>query len=224
MIRFATLLLMTSFASSANAQFSSPFAKNNATAPAAGTAAVATPPDGAAQDALMQRFIIAQTRSMQAQTLFAKAFGLADQVQLLEAEQLALSSGSVDVKGINRATSVTTDAQALIDTKLAAEPALSAESKLHYSEGLVSLLLAVNETRLLVTEASAFANGLRSGNAVQVAMMARKMAVGAWIAKATPGHAKNLYASTKSAFTFAKRAKVKTPPNADSMLDSLTAL
>lgn len=222
MIRIATLLLLAGFATSASAQFSNPFAKKAPEA-AGGEPVAAVPANAIAQDALMQRFIGAQSRSMQAQTAFARAFGLADQVQLLEAEQLALSSGSVDVKGVNRTTSVTTDAQAAIDAKQAGEPALSEESKVHYAQGLAALLLAVNETRLLVTDAAAFANNLRSGNPLQIAMMARKLMVGAWIVKATPGHAKNLYSSTKSAFTFAKRAKIKTPPDADSMLDSLAA-
>lgn len=206
-------------ASPAHAQFSNPLKQVSGTTSAAATKTAA--PDGVAQDALVQHFLSAQGKSLQAQLSFAKAFGLADQVQLLEAERVALSSGSVNVDGMKKARSVTDGAQSAIDAKQAEKPALNEEARGHYSQGLSNLLLAVTETRPLVTEAASFATGLSNGNAMQIAMMGRKLVAGAWVAKETPGYAKGLYGSTKAAFTYARHSKVEIPGNADSLLSDL---
>jgi hypothetical protein len=180
-----------------------------------------TPPDAAAQDALVQRFARSQGYSVDAQIAFAEAFGLSDQVKLLEAERIAMSSGAADVSKMKKTQSVTENAQAAIDARLAEEPKLNDEARGHYADGLVSLLQAVNEGRSLPAEASSFSNGIAGGNALQIATLSRKMAAGAWVAKEVPGYVKGLYSSSKQAMTFARSNKVKLPPNADSMLDNL---
>ena len=70
------------------------------------SASSAAAPDEAAQEALVRRFVSSQSHSLQAQTSFARAFGLAEQVQLLEAERQALSSGSVCVDAMKKSVSV----------------------------------------------------------------------------------------------------------------------
>ena len=190
-----------------------------ATGTSSSTSAAA--PDEAAQEALVRRFVSSQSHSLQAQTSFARAFGLAEQVQLLEAERQALSSGSVNVDAMKKSVSVSEAAQAAIDERQAAQPELNAESKQHYAEGLVSLLASAAEAQKLSGEASGFAAGMKNLGATQMATVGRKLAAGAWVAKESPGFIKGLYGSTKSAVTFAKKSKVKVPSNADSMLDSL---
>jgi len=185
------------------------------------SSASAAAPDEAAQEALVRRFVSSQSHSLQAQTSFARAFGLAEQVQLLEAERQALSSGSVNVDAMKKSVSVSEAAQAAIDERQAAQPELNAESKQHYAEGLVSLLASAAEAQKLSGEASGFAAGMKNLGATQMATVGRKLAAGAWVAKESPGFIKGLYGSTKSAVTFAKKSKVKVPSNADSMLDSL---
>ena len=158
---------------------------------------------------------------MSCATSFAKAFGLAEQVQLLEAERQALSSGSVSVDAMKKSVSVSEAAQAAIDERQAAQPELNAESKQHYAEGLVSLLASAAEAQKLGGEASNFTAGMKNLGATQMATVGRKLAAGAWVAKESPGFIQGLYGSTKSAVTFAKKSKVKVPSNADSMLDSI---
>lgn len=182
----------------------------------------AAAPDEASQEALVKRFVSSQTHSIQAQMAFARAFGLAEQVQLLEAERLALSSGSVNVDGMKKSVSVSESAQAAIDERIAAKPELSAEAKQHYADGLVSLVKAADDGRKLSTESQKFADGMRSLGATQLATLSRKLAAGAWIAKESPGYLKGLYSSSKSAMTFARASNVKVPDNADSMLDGLS--
>lgn len=184
-------------------------------------ASTAAAPDAAAQDALVQRFVSAQTKSLQAQAAFANAFGLAEQVQLLEAERQALSGGAVNVDAMKKTVSVSTAAQKAIDERLAAQPELNAESKKHYADGLVSLLASAVEARKLIEEASSFTSGMQSLGAMQMATMGRKLMAGVWVAKESPGFAKGLYSSTTAALTFAKKSKVKTPSNADALLDGL---
>ena len=83
------------------------------------SSASAAAPDEAAQEALVRRFVSSQSHSLQAQTSFARAFGLAEQVQLLEAERQALSSGSVNVDAMKKSVSVSEAAQAAIDERQA---------------------------------------------------------------------------------------------------------
>ena len=192
-----------------------------ATGTSSSSASSAAAPDEAAQEALVRRFVSSQSHSLQAQTSFARAFGLAEQVQLLEAERQALSSGSVSVDAMKKSVSVSEAAQAAINERQAAQPELNAESKQHYAEGLVSLLSSAAEAQKLGGEASNFTAGMKNLGATQLATVGRKLAAGAWVAKESPGFIQGLYGSTKSAVTFAKKSKVKVPSNADSMLDKL---
>lgn len=184
-------------------------------------ASAAGAPDEAAQDALVRRFVASQSHSLAAQTSFAKAFGLAEQVQLLEAERQALSSGAVDVSKMKKSVSVSEAAQAAIDERVAAQPELSAESKQYYTDGLVSLLASAAEGQKLSGEANNFASGMKNLGPAQLATVGRKLVAGAWVAKESPGYLKGLYDTSKSAMTFARASKIKVPGNADSMLDGL---
>jgi len=213
------LAIATAFTAPAHAQFGK--LKDLAGGGNTAASSSANVPDEAAQEALVRRFVSSQSHSLQAQTSFAKAFGLAEQVQLLEAERLALSSGSVNVDQIKKSVSVSEAAQAAIDERVAAKPELSAESKQHYAEGLVSLVASAADGQKLSGEASSFANGMKNLGATQLATVGRKLAAGAWVAKESPGYLKSLYSSSKAALTFAKASKIKVPGNAESMLDSL---
>lgn len=186
-------------------------------APAVATAA----PDEAAQDALVQRFSASQAHSLQAQMAFAKAFGLAEQVQLLEAERLALSSGSVNTDTLKKARSVSESVQIALDERQAQKPELSDEARAHYAEGLVAMLQSVAEARKLTMEASGFAASVKSLGPMQMALVGRKLMAGVWIAKESPGYVRGLYSSSKSAMTYARASKINVPANADSMLDAL---
>ena len=213
------LAIATAFAAPAHAQFGK--LKDLAGGGNTASSSSAKVPDEAAQEALVRRFVSSQSHSLQAQTSFAKAFGLAEQVQLLEAERMALSSGSVNVDQMKKSVSVSEAAQAAIDERVAAKPELSAESKQHYAEGLVSLVASAADGQKLSGEANNFASGMKNLGATQMATVGRKLAAGAWVAKESPGYLKGLYSSSKAALTFAKASKIKVPGNAESMLDSL---
>ena len=179
------LAIATTFAAPAHAQFGK--LKDLAGGGNSASAASAGAPDEAAQEALVRRFVSSQSHSIDAQTSFAKAFGLAEQVKLLEAERMALSSGSVNVDQMKKSVSVSEAAQAAIDERVAAQPELSAESKQHYTTGLVALVASAAEGQKLSGEASNFANGMKSLSGTQLVTVGRKLAAGAWVAKESPG-------------------------------------
>ena len=219
-IVFALVVAIATVAVPAHAQMSKLKGLIGGKSPASESSSAAIP-DEAAQEALVQRFITSQAHSLQAQSSFAKAFGLAEQVQLLEAERQALSSGSVELDQMKKSVSVSDSAQKAIDERMAAQPELSAEAKQHYIEGLVLLIKSADEGRKLSGEASTFASGMKSMGAAQLATLGRKLVAGAWVAKESPGYLKGLYSSSRSALTFARAAKIKVPGNADAMLDAL---
>jgi len=211
------LALASTFAAPAHAQFG----KLKELAGGGSSSSSSAAPSEADQEALVRRFAASQSHSLEAQTAFAKAFGLAEQVQLLEAERQALSSGSVNVDKIKKSVSVSDAAQAAIDERVAAKPELSAESKQHYTDGLIALAASAVEGQKLSGEASNFANGMKNLGATQLATVGRKLVAGAWVAKESPGYLKGLYSSSKAALTFARASKIKVPGNAESLLDTL---
>lgn len=185
------------------------------------TAGPSAAPSEASQEALVQRFVASQSHSMQAQEAFARAFGLAEMVQLLEAERLALSSGSVTTSTLEKSISVSERAQTALNERLAQQPELDAEARTHYTQGLVAMLLSLNEARQLSTDANAFASGMKSLNPMQMASLGRKLGAGVWIAKEAPGYVRGLYSGSKSAVTFARASNIDVPKDADSLLDQI---
>lgn len=185
------------------------------------SAASSAVPDAAAQDVLVQHFIASQGFSLGAQMDFLNAFGLKEQVQLLEAERTALSSGSVSTDALKKTVSVSEDAQKLINEKMAGKPQLDDEAKKHYAKGLVSLLAAGVEGRNMLSHAQKFTEGMKGAGAAQAAMLATKLPGGIWVAKESPGYVKGLLNSTKAAVDFARASGVDVPKNADAALDSL---
>ncbi|MBJ6984202.1 hypothetical protein [Luteimonas sp. MC1750] len=213
------ILLGTTLSMPAHAQFNKLRALAGGSSEAAAPAAAA--PDAAAQEALVQRFVASQSHSMQAQEAFARAFGLAEEVQLLEAERLALSSGSVNTDALQKSISVSERVQSALDARQAQQPELGEEARGHYAQGLMALLLSLNEARQLSADASSFAAGMKNLNAMQLATLGRKLGAGIWLAKESPGYVRNLYGNGKSAVTFARASKIAVPKDADSFLDMI---
>lgn len=219
-LSLAILLSASTLAVPAHAQFSGALKRlsGDNDAPAQTTVAV---PDEAAQEVLVQRFARSQTHSLAAQIAFAQAFGLAEQVQLLEAERVSLSAGAVNSDTLKKSVSVSEAAQAAIDERANAQPELNAEAHGHYAEGLIQLAQSVGQARQLAMESSSFLAGMKNLNPMQMASLSRKLSAGAWVAKESPGYVRALSSNTRMAMTYARQNKVKMPDNADSLLDGL---
>ena len=180
-------------------------------------AATSAAPDDAAQDALVRQFVAAQSPALDAQGNFAKAFGLAQQVQLIAAEKQAISAGQVDTDQMKKTVEASESVQKMIDEKIASGQPLDAEAKQYYAAGLVSLVQAAVEAKKLGESAMAFTTGLKSLNPMQAASAVAKLKAGAWVAKSSPGYIRSLYDSTKSALTYAKANNIPVPKNADAL-------
>ncbi len=181
------------------------------------TATAATAPDGASQDGLVRQFVAAQTPALDAQGHFAQAFGLAQQMQLIEAEKQAISGGQVDTNQLKKTVETSDSVQKAINEKITSGQPLDAEAKKNYAAGLVSLVAAALEAKKLGDSAMAFSSGLKSLNPLQAASAATKLKAGIWVAKSTPDYVKTLYGSTKSALTYAKANNIPVPKNADAL-------
>lgn len=174
-------------------------------------------PSEASQEALVRQFVAAQTPALEAQGHFAKAFGLAQQLQLIEAEKKAISSGQVSTDQLKKTVETSESVQKMIDEKIASGQPLDAEAKSNYAAGLVSLVESALQAKKLGTAATSFSSGLKSLNPMQAASLATKLKAGAWVAKSSPGYISSLYGSTKSALTFAKSNSIPVPKNVDAL-------
>jgi hypothetical protein len=220
MASMAVLLTGMAMAAPAQAQFANALKKLSSTEQST-TATKSAAPDEAAQEVLVQQFARTQSHSLAAQIAFAQAFGLAEQVQLLEAERISLSGGAVNTDSLKKSVSVSESVQKAISERVAAQPELTGDANKHYSVGLEQLALSVVETRKLVTEATRFTSGLSTLGPLEMASISRKLTAGAWVAKETPGYARSLYGNTRMAMTYGRKNKVALPRNADSLLDGL---
>lgn len=174
-------------------------------------------PDAASQDALVKQFVTAQTKAIAAQTSFAKAFGLAEQVQLLEAEKITdiWCDGCTAV--IKKSVETSESVQKAIDEKIAAKPQMDAKAKKDYAEGLVFLVGSALEAKNMGVSATQFGAGMKSLSPLQMGSAMVKLRAGAWVVKESPGYIKSIYGATKSAMTFAKANKISVPKNADAL-------
>jgi soluble cytochrome b562 len=213
-ITVALLISTTFIAVTAHAQFT---LKGIGGVWKAGSVMGQAAPDAAAQVALVRQFVAAQSTTLAAQASFAKAFGLAEQVQLLEDEKQSLSSGATDTAGIKKSVEVSESVQKAINEKIAAKPQMDVEAKKNYAEGLVLLVATALEAKQLGESATQFGVGLKSLNPMQAASAMVKLRAGAWVAKETPGYLNNMYGATKSALTFAKANNIPVPKNADAL-------
>lgn len=173
-----------------------------------------TAPDS---QAFVDSFVTSYTQVLTAQVHFSEALGLKDQVQLLQAEQSALGSGTIDTDRLKKVSQVSADAQKAIDERQQAQPALDAESKIAFGKGLGSLFEGVMTGRTVVQNAEAVSSGL-GRNPMNLVGSGR---TAAYVVKESPGYLKNLQQSAKLAMEFGKNNGIEAPSNATSMLEGL---
>lgn len=166
---------------------------------------------------LVTSFVESNTLVLGAQIKFAEAFGLQDQVALLQAEQLSLSSGATDTAAMKKAKSVSANAQAAIDERMAQQPELTAESRTAYTEGLVSYALAVVAARAVVKNANEAGSSLLS-NPLQAAGAGAGAAL--YVVKEAPGYLQRLVQTGKLVFEYGQRNKIDTPSGGDLLFDA----
>jgi len=175
--------------------------------------------ESAAPDAkaFVDSFVTSYTQVITAQVHFSEALGLKDQVQLLQAEQSALGSGTIDSDRLKKVSEVSANAQKAIDERQSEQPALDAESKVAYGKGLGSLFQGLMTGRSVVQNAQAVGSSL-GNNPMNLAGSGR---TAAYVVKESPGYLKNLQQSAKLAMAFGKNNGIEAPANATSMLGDM---
>lgn len=163
---------------------------------------------------LMESFIVSNNYNLEAQLHFATAFDLKDQIELLKAEQIAISSGQVDEDAQTKRTLITDQAQAQIASRAAAQPELSAEGRESYQKGLVSYFMAIATAREVVGAAGNVETpSLR--NPLAAAKTAKSSA---YVLREAPSYLKKLQSGAAMLLTYAKNNNIEVPENATSLL------
>lgn len=168
-------------------------------------------------EAFVDSFVESYAHVLTAQAHFSEALGLKEQVDGLKAEQQALGSGSIDTDRLKKVSEVSANAQRAIDERQQAQPAMDAQAKLAYGQGLGALVNGLVTGRDVVGNAKSVGSSL-GGNPMAL-MGAGKTA--AYVVKAAPGYLKNLQASAKLALEFGKSNGIEAPANATSLLGDL---
>lgn len=172
---------------------------------------------------LLTSFNISSAHNVQAQLHFAYSLGLQDQVQLLQAEQNAISSGQIDQESTQKAISVSDTAQEAIAARLADQPELTAEGKERYTQGLISYFLAIATVKDVVIAAQQTAQNASSAlsNPLAAARGAQSARSSLFVVRQAPDYLKNLQNNASMLIAFGRSNGLEPPSNATSLLDSL---
>lgn len=179
----------------------------------------------AVQEGVVQKYLLAATQVNQAQLHLAKAFELKDQVALLEAESVALQSGATDKAAFERTNTVSADAAAAINEKIASGAQLSEDGKKEYAASLLPFATGLFHTSKLPSElknfGSAAQQSLSSASLMDKANLTRKLSAGMYLVTNGPSFISTVGNSTKQIFTYAQSNKIPMPKEATDLLGSL---
>lgn len=177
------------------------------------------------QDDLIRKFTGANNEIVSAQINFARAFELEEQATLLEAEQAAISSGSVSTNDLKKVTKTSESVNKEIREKLEGQEELSAEGKAYFASGLPHLVKGVYMTTKLPADATQFANSaqaqISSGNLLQKATITNKLGAGLYVVKELPSFSKDLFDTFKLVMAFSEANNIDVPDDATSILGDL---
>ena len=177
----------------------------------------------AAQDSLVKTFIGSQTEVLAAQALLSRAYDLKDQADLLDAEQKALQSGSLDTDALKKTVDISTKANAAIAAQQGKQTVLSAEGKQYYAQSLPHFAKGVIGTQQVIAQAEKFtsaAKGSMSGLSALTSGMT-KLKAGAYVARATPSYAKTLFNVFRKTVSISRSNNIAVPSDATAALGAL---
>lgn len=202
----------------------SAYADWNTLKKAAQSQTAAAPDVNSAQSDMLNKFILSSASISEAQLNLAKSYKLNELVAKIEAEKIALESGSVTAKDkleVVKQNSETLNKETL---RLQQEGVvLDEESKSHYVKAILPYVLGLVGTNEVAKSAPGFLQSAQS--AISSASLTQKLSVtnnlseGVWLAKELPGFTKDLFDTTKLMLTFAKSNGIEVPEDATKALD-----
>lgn len=174
------------------------------------------------QTEIVQTLVNGLTEYTNGQSQVAKALGLKKQVDILDSEQDALSSGNVkDKKSIQRSMKVSTNAQKAIDKKIAEGSEISAEAKVefrkalpYYARGTASSIALVPQ---VISWGSGATNAVKSGGMMGGLKIAKSLGTGIFLVKNLPGYVTSAKKSYGTMMAFSKKNEIDTS-EAESLL------
>lgn len=179
----------------------------------------------AAQTKLVKNFVAAQTETLTAQALLAKAYGLKSQAAACQVQINALKSSGTDKDTLKKTVDISNSANKAIAAQQATHTKLSVKGKDYYAKSLPHFVKGLVGIRKLVTESSQFLETAKSSASSSglggLVGGATKLKAGLFVAKAMPSYAKNLTDVVRKTVSIGKKNGVKIPDNATSALGSL---
>lgn len=173
----------------------------------------------AMQDKLVRAYGKTAVSVNKAQVLLAKAFDLKDLVAQLEAEQEALSSGSVtDEKSIKANKQLTEKANKAIQEKMKNGEQLSDEGREYYIKSFSPYVKGLLGSKKMVEESEGFVDSAKStisaASFLEKAKLTQKLQVGTYLATKAPDLAKGLWETSKMMITYGQKNEIDVPEDA----------
>lgn len=163
-----------------------------------------------AQTSLLKQYVAASQSVLNAQELMASALGLEDNRATIKAAAKGLNSGATkgNLKDCDKASSESTEA---IAAKLKENPELSAEAKVTFAKGIVSLVDGVKKYSAMKSGVASFSKSMKGISPLDL----RKAQEGVYIVTSFPGNASDLVKTLNSAVSFAKGRGIKVSSDAE---------
>lgn len=181
-----------------------------------GGSETATADLGGQQEKLVADYVSANKDVLGANSKMLAALGMKTKAETAKATADALTAGATK-DNLSDANKAVDDGSTAIAAAIGTNPELSAESKVLYAEGLVSLVSGVRKYVGMKDSVATFSSGLKGASIMQ----AGKLQSGAYVVQTFPGNLTNLGSTMKSAMDFAKSAKIPVP---DGTADAMAAL
>lgn len=180
----------------------------------------------AAQSGLVSNFKASAEAIGEAQFHLANAFKLNELAAKIDAQNKALSSGSVDSKqSLEVMKTSGTELESYLSQSKADGVVLDEESKSHYTRAILPYVLGMVAAGEMAKTAPNFLESAQS--TISSASFTKKLSVtkdlyeGVWLAKEIPGYSTNLLDTTKLILTFAKSNNVEIPEDATKAIGNL---
>lgn len=208
----AAAFLATGLANVAHAQFSLPSIPGVTTS--AGAAPVADL--SGQQDSLVRGYIAASKDVLYANAKLAEALGLKDEAAKVKAEADSFKEGATkdSAEAANKAVAASTD---LVAKKIATQPAMDAQSKSIYAQGLVLLAAGLTQYVGVGKDVSHMSSSIKGASPLQLP----KLLSAVYVVTKFPEAMTSVSGAMQNAVSFAQSSGIPLPSDAGAAADAL---
>jgi hypothetical protein len=209
----AAAILAAGLTSVAHAQFSMPSIPGVTKSGGAAAPAADLPSQ---QDALVRGYVAASKDVLYANAKLADALGLKDDAAKVKAEADSFQEGATkdNAEAANKAVATSTD---LVAKKIATQPAMDAQSKAVYGQGLVLLASGVTKYVAVGKDVTNMGNGIKGASPLQLP----KLQSAIYVVTKFPDAMTSVSGAMKNAVSFAQSSGVPVPSDASAAAAAL---